>query len=367
LSGGALQPVPGATFTADNFWQANDTCFTDLGLNTLGQPYHYQVAFYTRGNFTTPLGSTNKASSVFLTVNSTDNTNQLSWEAAVPWTNIKFTIYRLDDNTGQFDSVGTSTTNRYDDRGLINGKEYCYYVRSQGTYSIGGVIDPIFNNSQRSCGIPLDTIPPCVPMLDIENICTGDGSAPPDPPYENTLIWTNPNTSCPGTDDAVQYRLWFAPTEGQALTLLEVIDGAGNTLFVHSLEEGLAGCYAVSAVDSTGNESQMSSPQCVDNCPRYELPNAFTPNGDGFNDVFTPFPNYRFIERIDIQIFNRWGNVVFETTDPAINWNGHTLSGNDVAEGTYFYVCKVYERRVEGVVLRPDVLSGYIELVRGGK
>ena len=367
LSGGALQAVSGATFTVDNFWQANDTCFTDQGLSTLGQPYHYQVAFYTKGNFDTPLGSTNKASSVFLTIKSTDNTNLLSWEAQVPWTNTSYTIFRRNDVTGLFDSIGTSNVPSYDDRGLINEKEYCYYVRSKGTYSIGGVIDPIFNNSQRACGIPIDTIPPCIPILTVINICNGGSGAQPDPPYENTLSWTNPNTSCPGTDDAVQYRLWFAPTEGQPLALLEIIDGAENTFYIHSLEDGLAGCYAVSAIDSTGNESLMSSPECVDNCPKYELPNAFTPNGDGANDAYTPFPNWRFIERIDMQIFNRWGNVVFETTDPAINWDGRTTSGNDVTEGTYFYVCKVYERRVDGVVLRPDVLSGYIEVFRGGK
>ncbi|MCB0532848.1 MAG: gliding motility-associated C-terminal domain-containing protein [Lewinellaceae bacterium] len=367
LSGGTMQPVPGATFTVDNFWQANDTCFTDQNLNTTGQPYHYKVEFYTRGNFTTPLGSTNDASSVFLTVNSTDNTNLLSWEATVPWTNTGYTIFRLNDNTGLFDSIGFTTEPMYDDRGLENGKEYCYYVRSTGTYSVNGVIDPILNNSQKACGIPLDTVPPCVPMLTVTNICNGGSGAQPDPPYENTLSWTNPNTACPGTDDAVKYHLWYADTEGEPLALFQVIDGAENTSFVHVIEEGLAGCYAVSAVDSTGNESPMSVPECVDNCPNYTLPNAFTPNGDGFNDLFTPFPDWRFVERIDMQIFNRWGNVVFEATDPEINWNGRNISGNEVSEGTYFYVCKVYERRVDGVVLRPDVLSGYIELVRGGK
>ena len=365
LDGGALQPVPGATFTVDNFWQANDTCFTDQGLNTAGEPYHYEVAFYTRGNFNTPLGTTNDASSVFLTIKSTDNTNLLSWEAEVPWTNTQYTIYRLNKVSGQFEAIGTSSVPKYDDRGLVNGEEYCYYVRSQGTYSIGGVIDPIFNNSQEACGIPLDTIPPCVPELVVTNICNGGSGAQPDPPYENTLNWTNPNTTCPGTDDAVQYRLWFTPTEGAQLALLDVIDGAENTSYTHLLPEGLAGCYAISAVDSTGNESALSAAICVDNCPRYELPNAFTPNGDGFNDAFVPFPDWRFIERIDMQIFNRWGNIVFETTDPAINWTGRNLSGSDVSEGTYFYVCKVYERRVDGVVLRQDVLIGYIELLRG--
>ncbi len=367
LSGGTMQPVPGATFTVNNFWQANDTCFTDQGLNTAGQPYHYKVAFYTRGDFATPIGSTNDASSVFLAVKSTDKTNQLSWQEQVAWTNYRYIIYRRNDNTGLFDSIGISNTPNYADRGLENGREYCYYVRSIGTYSIGGVIDPIFNNSQTTCGVPLDTIPPCIPVLSIENICNDGGSIAPDPPYENTLRWTNPNVACPETEDVAEYRLWFAPLEGDPLALLTTIQGANNTTFTHAIGDGLAGCYAISAVDFVGNESPLSAVLCVDNCPRYELPNAFTPNGDGSNDLYTPFPNWRFIARIDMQIFNRWGNLVFETTDPEINWDGRSLAGNDVAEGTYFYVCKVYENRVDGVVLRQDVLSGYIELLRGGR
>jgi gliding motility-associated-like protein len=142
---------------------------------------------------------------------------------------------------------------------------------------------------------------------------------------------------------------------------LTTIEGATNTAFdAEALE--LAGCFAVSALDSVGNESVHSNTVCKDNCPQYELPNVFTPNGDGANETFKPFPNYRFVESIDLQIFNRWGNLVFKTTDPAINWNGTNEQGKALAAGTYYYVCSVYERRVSGTVLRADVLSGYIEI-----
>jgi len=366
LNGGALQEIPGASFTADNFWQANDTCFTDINLNTADQAYHYQIAFYVKG-LDTPLGFTNEASSVFLTVNSTDETNLLSWQEDVPWENYRYIIYKKNDATGDFDSIGTSTSRNYADYNLVNGKEYCYYVRSTGTYSIGGVVNPIFNNSQQECGVPIDTIPPCPPTLTVTNLCDGIAGIDPDPPFENNLAWTNPNEVCSGTDDAVVYRVWYAPTESEPFGLLQAVDGADNTTLVHSLDEGLAGCYAVSAVDSVGNESAKSLVVCKDNCPQYELPNAFTPNSDGQNDEFRPFPGWRFISRVDMQIFNRWGNLVFATQDPAILWNGKNAEGKDLEDGTYFYVCKVYENRVGGEVLRQDVLSGYIELIRGGR
>jgi gliding motility-associated-like protein len=360
---GALQEVPGASFVKNNFWQANDTFFVDRDLNTLGQPWRYQVAFYTRG-LSTPLGLTNTASSVFLNIISTDDTNILKWDERTPWSNYRYVVYRKAPG-GQFDSIGTSIKREYIDDGLTNGKQYCYYVRSIGTYSIGGVIDPIFNNSQEVCGIPIDTVPPCAPTLTVGNLCNGEPAIQPDPPYENVLRWNNPNRTCARVDDVDTYRIWFAEEEGKPLNPLQTIRGADNTTFTHLLPDALSGCYAVTALDSVGNESRKSPTVCVDNCPTYQLPNVFTPNGDGANDLFIPFKNWRFVERIELQIFNRWGNLVFETQDPDINWNGTNRSGDELADGTYFYVCKVYEKRVEGVVLRPDLLSGFVELIRG--
>lgn len=365
FNGGTFQPVPNANFVSPTFWQANDTCLIDNNLNTAAGPYQYRIDFFVN-NETQPLGSTNNASSIFLNIESTDNTNILRWEESVPWNNYQYTIYRKNQTTSSFDSIGTSTSQEYFDRGLANGQEFCYYVSSTGTYSISGIQDPLLNKSQEACGIPVDTLPPCSPTLMVDNLCNGDAGTPPDPPYENTLRWNNVNATCPGTDDAVKYNLWFSPVVGQPFTLLTTINGANQTQYTHSLANGLAGCYTISAVDSTGNESALSEQVCVDNCPQYELPNTFTPNGDGDNERFVPFPNWRFIERVEFQVFNRWGNLVFETQDPALNWDGRNLEGKLVSDGTYFYICKVYERRVEGLILRKEILSGWIEVFGGG-
>jgi gliding motility-associated-like protein len=68
------------------------------------------------------------------------------------------------------------------------------------------------------------------------------------------------------------------------------------------------------------------------------IPNAFTPNGDGLNDVFRiiglPPEN---ITKFNLQIFNRWGEVVFSTTDILEGWNGR-LKGELCPEGTYIWV-----------------------------
>jgi len=366
FTGGVVQPVPGGTFDAPSYWQAVDTFFLDeTGLNTQGQPHRYSVAFYVNGDVSSPLGFTPNAASVFLNIASSDRRNTLTWSEAVPWTNVAYAVFRWNPLLGQFDSIGLSTTNTYTDAGLVNGESYCYRVRSQGTYSIADVPDPLFNFSQEACGIPQDTVPPCVPQLVIENLCTGLVPNLPDPPFDNVLSWNNPNLSCPESADAVRYNLWFSTDPDDPLQLLARIDDASITRYTHVLPTDLAGCYAISAVDSVGNESSRSPIICVDNCPEYVLPNAFTPNGDEKNDFFTPFPGWRFVSRVDFQVFNRWGNLVFKASDPALMWDGRNLEGKEVSEGTYFYRCLVYERRVDGEVLRPDILSGYIELIRG--
>ena len=67
------------------------------------------------------------------------------------------------------------------------------------------------------------------------------------------------------------------------------------------------------------------------------LPNAFTPNGDGLNDVFgiigIPPEN---ITEFNLQVFSRWGEVVFSTTDPEESWDG-TVGGKPAPEGVYVW------------------------------
>jgi len=80
--------------------------------------------------------------------------------------------------------------------------------------------------------------------------------------------------------------------------------------------------------------------------------------------LFKPFP-YRFIDRIELKIFNRWGGLVYETNDPDINWDGTNLEGKNLKDGVYFYVCRVFETRVIGIVEQTDLLEGPIHIIRG--
>ena len=75
----------------------------------------------------------------------------------------------------------------------------------------------------------------------------------------------------------------------------------------------------------------------------YQLPNVFTPNGDGFNDIFEPkVTGTDLIVSAKTVIFNRWGNILCDTDDPLIQWDGKSkLTKMDCPSGTYFYICDI--------------------------
>ncbi|MEQ6120241.1 gliding motility-associated C-terminal domain-containing protein [Reichenbachiella sp. MALMAid0571] len=68
--------------------------------------------------------------------------------------------------------------------------------------------------------------------------------------------------------------------------------------------------------------------------PLVNFPNAFTPDGDGLNDDFKPIGTKVF--NFKMQIFSRWGNVIFYTEDMNLGWDGR-INGKNALEGTYTY------------------------------
>lgn len=73
-----------------------------------------------------------------------------------------------------------------------------------------------------------------------------------------------------------------------------------------------------------------------------EFPNVFTPNNDEFNEVFRvkePYPTDFCVENFLITVYNRWGDIVYESSDPDFEWDGnHFESDQDCSEGVYYYV-----------------------------
>lgn len=328
-----------------------DTTYYDSGLNTAESQYSYQVALYN----TTPgnrfkIGNPQLASSIFLDLVPADNQVQINIRKNTPWLDNEYVIYRLNNTTGLYDSIAYTTNRAYTDTKLKNGNNYCYKVKSIGIYKIDTTEHPTINWSHENCQVPEDYQRPCPPALNVRSACDS---------LKNVLTWNNPNLTC--ADDVIAYKVYYSSNTEQNLDSILRIEGAENTMFEHFPEESLGACYSVTAVDSFNNESELAYVKCVDDCSYYILPNVFSPNGDGINDVYIADNPSTFVKQVDMRIFNRWGEQVFQTENPDIEWDGRDEeSGNIVTNGVYYYVCDVWEPRISGIEVRNVV--GFIHV-----
>jgi gliding motility-associated-like protein len=349
ISGSSFSLV--TSFTAPYFKAPIDTTYTDTALNTQTSGYNYRVDLYSNSNF---VASSPTASSVYLSIHPDNNMLHLSWQSNIPWVDSTYMIYRTYPPPTHLIATVQGTQHTYTDSNLTNLKTYCYYVESKNYYADTTILHPLFDSSEIMCGVPKDTIPPCPPNLAITPECSI---------YKDSLVWDNPDYFCPKVDNRIlYYEIYYNAIPNQEMQLLTTIYDLKDTTYIFDSTSSIAGCFNVIAVDSFGNRSPLNT-ICVDNCPEYELPNIFTPNGDGKYDLFTPVLPYRFIKSIDINIFNRWGQVMFHTIDPMINWDGKDKStGMPCPDGVYYYVCQVNEIHLDGIQSRE--LKGFVQILR---
>lgn len=116
-------------------------------------------------------------------------------------------------------------------------------------------------------------------------------------------------------------------------------------------------------VKFSGDETELDSTTFLVTISESKLifPNAFSPNGDGINDLFKA-KEYQSIVEFHAYIFNRWGQKLYDWTDPADGWDG-TYNGQDVKEGVYFLLCKAKGADGTDYNIKKDVniLRGYTE------
>lgn len=122
-------------------------------------------------------------------------------------------------------------------------------------------------------------------------------------------------------------------------------DLPGEYLIVHTCE-GTNNC----------SDTQTQTITLLNNNIELTIPNSFTPNGDGFNDLFVV--KMQGITEAQLTIFNRWGNKVHEQKGLSLNWDG-IHANNQSPDGVYFYI--VTAKDVFGKELQKN---GYIYLAR---
>lgn len=327
----------------------NDTTYTDTNINTQNNGYIYKIELWNNDPLRRFLiGEPAYASSVFISITPGDRKTRFFISRNVPWINTKYEFFRLNNTTGTWDLVGSTNQLNYIDNGLVNGQQYCYYVRSVGAYPSTTMPKNLLNLSERVCVTPVDNEAPCPPLLSVRSQCDS---------LYNTLNWALVDSLC--SEDVKGYRIYYKMSNDETMTLVTDIADKNVLTYRHIPGEVISGCYAISGYDAIGNEGVRSAMVCVDSCDFYEIPNVFTPNGDDFNEKLIAKTS-GLVEKVDFKLFNRNGLLLFRTSNPKLEWDG-TYNGRIVSPGVYFYSCDVYERRITG----PELfhLSGFVHVI----
>ncbi len=131
---------------------------------------------------------------------------------------------------------------------------------------------------------------------------------------------------CPGTNAVLD----------PGITALEFFWSDMDTIVPRIVGE--AGIFILTAKNGHCIWSDTAMVSVIDESS-FRIPNVFTPNGDGHNDVMEIMIENS--EGFILRIFDRWGDLVFETTDPRTGWNGR-IGGDDASAGVYYYTCRYY-------------------------
>lgn len=207
---------------------------------------------------------------------------------------------------------------------VLNGTGGVSYVWEDG-YSNGQSVSPpigvhtysVVGTDANGCQ---NTAQVTVTVVDFPNISFTANPLEVEP---NQIV-TFTNTSAPGTTNFV----WNFGNGQLASNAGQVTNSYENP-----------GLYDVTLVgDLNGCPNNASGQILVTNYgpPEIIVPNVFSPNGDGINDVWF-FVSLTKAASLELEIVNRWGNLIFESSDLNTTWDGKDLSGSDLAEGVYFY------------------------------
>lgn len=225
-------------------------------------------------------------------------------------------------------------------------------------------VDNAVNTTTNSYIYKIDAMDSCYHVITTTNQDTTMLlSASIAPNVDINLSWNDYGSWLGKVDHYEIYRsvdgVWGAtaigttPYTGTGATYMDVIDTA---IILHSLGKF---CYYIAAIEGGGNtygftDSSRSNITCINHYPKFFVPNTFTPNNDGINDVFKPKMGFVDPNNYTLTIFDRTGTPVFESNHPDIGWPG-TKKGHACQAGVYMYMvnCKASngeDSRISGTV-----------------
>lgn len=291
------------TFVEEAILDNSTTTFTLSDLDTRNNFYCFRVTAINPCDESRNLFS-NTVCSIVLNVAAFNQQNDLDWDTYTG----NVSTYEINKNGSSLTSINKPNTTSLVDPDVICQEIYLYQISA--TTSEGGIS---ISEEQSITAISTDISPPVAGMsIGVE----GSGLQ---------LDWDGNNAS-----------LYYI-RRSEAGNAFILIDSVTTPAFTDSqVAADIEYCYIVTYKDACGNESEESEGVCLEVPSQVTIyfPTAFTPNGDGLNDVFTGKSN--LVNTVTLRIFNRWGELVFFSNSLDEGWDG-IFNGRPVQEGTYVY------------------------------
>lgn len=265
-----------------------------------------------------------------------------------------------------------------------------FLVSSAGTY----VVNVEANGCTASDGIVVDYTPLPMPDLGDDRIlCAGDSVVLAIVPGAASVAWNNGNTDdsltvsatgvytvtlsldgCTASDAAfvevlpVVNRIDLGPDAticpGRTITLDAFTPRAQYTWNTGDTDPSIhvfnTGTYIVSLTGPCISAVDTVVVTDGDCAPEVHVPNSFTPDGDGLNEVFVPVTTGEFVS-YGFNVFDRWGELIFTSDEPGIGWDG-TVDGTVAPIGVY--VWQLAYQAVSDVGVTQERMMGSVTLVR---
>ncbi|UFH56576.1 T9SS type B sorting domain-containing protein [Spirosoma sp. KNUC1025] len=232
-------------------------------------------------------------------------------------------VSRSDGSSGTFRPVGTIVNDSvFVDNGADpSSGSYCYQITYQGV-----------------CGL---TLPPSKP------VCTVYLSSK----ANTSLDWTSESPFLPGP--VTEYTIEI--TDSLSGTSQRISLGT-STHYEPKPNDPNASSYTYRIIATSGSKISYSNSLTLFGEAKIWMPDAFTPNGDQRNDEF--LPKGIISERFLMNIYSRWGDIIYSTTDKTKGWNG-LINGQPAGTGQY-----MYRVEVEDASGHKTVRTGALLLVR---
>jgi gliding motility-associated-like protein len=223
---------------------------------------------------------------------------------------------------------------------IEDGSTYTDTLRVSHSFTVPGIYDVTLVVAPADDPTCKDTLTRFNYLVVVER-ARADFTSVPSPSYPgDSLILYFPSTGVQfhnQSEGNILYTWWFFG------------DGDSSRQFHAYHTYAIPGVYLVTLVVEDGGNCRDTVTKgyyVVREPAPVRIPNVFTPNGDGINDLFSI--EYEGVETFQVEIYDGWGNLIFRADSPAEKWDGRLPSGQEALPGVYYYVCRVGKKLYKG-------------------